>query len=421
MRASVSAGAYAVPEDPQIDWRALAPDPEWLESVADQIAAYLRQEMPELPTELDGPLRDSTLANAQQYADALRNGADLRSAEPPLMAIELVRLLVQRGVSLRSLAKIFRLGQVCFWEQWSARLRESIDDQRELAVALEESSRFQFAMAEVVVGRTLDRFADERDRWVRSSAAVRTATISELLANPAGVDIKDASLKLGYELDRWHLGFVLALPGAATGSSTVTLEHLAAELSARLGCRAPVLHHIGTRALAGWVGAWERPEAPDLGGPFGTLADSPYIALGSAEHGAVGFRRSHQQALATIRVARLIGSRPAGIMAHDDVAMLCLASSDLEAAREFVARELCGLAAKDDQTQRVASTLRVYLEEGTQARRTAARLGIHANTVGLRLRTAEDLLGRPVTFRLVETALALSLLSVVHGSEEQQA
>jgi len=108
-------------------------------------------------------------------------------------------------------------------------------------------------------------------------------------------------------------------------------------------------------------------------------------------------------------------------MAHDDVAMLCLASSDLEAAREFVERELGGLAAKDAQTQRVASTVRVYLEQGAQARRTAAALGIHANTVGLRLRAAEKLLGRPVTCRLVETALALSLLSVVHGSEEHQA
>jgi len=108
----------------------------------------------------------------------------------------------------------------------------------------------------VVVGRTLDRFADERDRWVRSSAAVRAATITELLESPSDVDIKDAGLKLRYELDRWHLGFVLALPGGGAGSSTVTLEHLAGELCARLGSRTPILHHIGTRALAGWVGSW---------------------------------------------------------------------------------------------------------------------------------------------------------------------
>jgi DNA-binding PucR family transcriptional regulator len=45
-------------------------------------------------------------------------------------------------------------------------------------------------------------------------------------------------------------------------------------------------------------------------------------------------------------------------------------------------------------------------------------LGIHANTVALRLRAAEELLERPVTSRLVETALALSLLRVVHGAHE---
>jgi len=97
--------------------------------------------------------------------------------------------------------------------------------------------------------------------------------------------------------------------------------------------------------------------------------------------------------------------------------MICLASADLEAAREFVECELRGLAAEDDQTRRVAATLRVFLEEGTQRRRTAARLGIHANTVALRLRSAEELLERPATARIPETLLALTLLRVVHDAD----
>jgi DNA-binding PucR family transcriptional regulator len=375
--------------------------------------------MPELPDDLHGAMQESTLAYQQLFVDALRNRADPRAAEPPLMAIEFVRILVQRGVSLSSTAKLYRVGQVSFWEHWSARLHELVDDQGELAAAAEESSWYQVAMAEAVIGRTLDRFSDERDRWVRSSAAVRAEVIGGLLDEPIDVDATDASRKLGYELDRWHTGFVLALPGTAAGSSTVTLEHIASQVADHIGGGTPVLYHLTTGMLAGWVGSWEEPGSKDFrGARVGTIADSPYVAIGSAAHGPTGFRRSHHQALAALRVARLMRSRPSGIVAYQDVAMICLASVDVEAAREFVETELRGLAAEDDQTRRIAATLHVFLEEGTQRRRTASRLGIHANTVALRLRSAEELLERPATARIPETLLALMLLRVVHRQEQ---
>jgi DNA-binding PucR family transcriptional regulator len=373
--------------------------------------------MPELPDGLDAAMRESTLAYEQQFLDALRNRADPHVAEPPLMAIEFVRILAQRGVSLSITSKIYRVGQISFWEHWSTRLREVIDDKGDLAVAAEESSWYQVALAGAVIGRTLDRFSEERDRWVRSSEAVRAEVIAELLDDPIHADANDASRKLGYELDRWHTGFVLALPGTGAGSSTVTLEHIAGEVADHLGGGTPVLHHLTTRTLAGWVASWDEPTNTDFrGARFGTIAESPYVAIGAAGHGPNGFRRSHQQALAALRVTRLMRSRPSGVVAYEDVAMICLASADLEAAREFVARELRSLAAGDDQTRRVAATLQVFLEEGTQRRRTAARLGIHANTVALRLRSAEELLGRPATTRIPETLLALTLLRVVNGT-----
>jgi DNA-binding PucR family transcriptional regulator len=410
-----------VPIERLTDWGPLTPDRGWLEDTADAVVSYIRHEMPELPDGLDVAMRESTLAYQQLFLDALRNRADPRVAEPPLMAIEFVRILAQRGVSLSVTSKIYRVGQLSFWEHWSARLRELIDDKGDLAVAAEESSWYQVAMAGAVIGRTLDRFSEERDRWVRSSEAVRAEVIAELLDDPIDVDANDASRKLGYELDRWHTGFVLALPHTASGSSTVTLEHVAGQVADHLGAGTPVLHHLTTRMLAGWVGSWDEPTRSDFArARFGTIADSPYVAIGSAGHGPAGFRRSHLQALAALRVARLMRSRPSGTVAYEDVAMICLASADFEAAREFVERELRGLAAKDDQTRRVAATLRVFLEEGTQRRRTAERLGIHANTVALRLRAAEELLERPATARIPETLLALTLLRVVHGAEQGQ-
>jgi DNA-binding PucR family transcriptional regulator len=406
-----------VPIERLTDWVPLIPDQRWLQDTADAVVSYIRHEMPELPDGLDVAMRESTLAYEQLFLDALRNRADPQVAEPPLMAIEFVRILAQRGVSLSITSKIYRVGQVSFWEHWNHRLREVIHDKGDLAVAADESSWYQVAMAGAVIGRTLDRFSEERDRWVRSSEAVRAEVIAELLEDPMHVDPKEASRKLGYELDRWHIGFVLALSGTGAGSSAVTLEHIAGEVADHLGGGTPVLHHLTTRMLAGWVASWDEPMDTDSRrARFGTIADSPCVAIGSAGHGPNGFRRSHQQALAALRVSRLMRSRPNGVVAYEDVAMICLASADLDAAREFVARELRGLTAEDDQTRRVAATLQVFLEEGTQRRRTAARLGIHANTVALRLRSAEELLGRPAATRIPETLLALTLLRVVNGA-----
>jgi len=78
-----------------------------------------------------------------------------------------------------------------------------------------------------------------------------------------------------------------------------------------------------------------------------------------------------------------------------------------------VAAELGTLARHDDDTLRLAATLRAYLEEQASPRRTARRLGVHENTVKNRVRAIEDLRGRPADQRVAETLLALRLADVL--------
>jgi DNA-binding PucR family transcriptional regulator len=59
---------------------------------------------------------------------------------------------------------------------------------------------------------------------------------------------------------------------------------------------------------------------------------------------------------------------------------------------------------------RLSATLRVYLEEQASPRRTAARLGVHENTVKARMRTVEELLAHPPTERPPEIRVALRLV-----------
>jgi DNA-binding PucR family transcriptional regulator len=128
-----------------------------------------------------------------------------------------------------------------------------------------------------------------------------------------------------------------------------------------------------------------------------------------------GFARSHREAMQARRVAELTG-RPAGsVVAYGDVALTALASADLDHACDFVARQLGALAAGDDDTLRLSATLRVYLEERSSPRRTAERLGVHANTVTNRIRAAQELLDEPIEGRVSELLVALRLASLVRS------
>jgi len=96
-------------------------------------------------------------------------------------------------------------------------------------------------------------------------------------------------------------------------------------------------------------------------------------------------------------------------MRYEDVSLTALASVDPELARDFVARELGPLAERDDDTARLAATLRVYLEEQASPRRTAQRLGVHENTVKNRVRSVREILGYAPEDRVAELLVALRL------------
>jgi DNA-binding PucR family transcriptional regulator len=99
------------------------------------------------------------------------------------------------------------------------------------------------------------------------------------------------------------------------------------------------------------------------------------------------------------------------------VALASLASADLDEARAFVLRELGPLATADDESSRIAATLRVYYEEGASLERAAKRLGVHKNTVNNRVRRARELLGERLDQRPVEVQVALRLAHLVRTDD----
>ncbi len=145
------------------------------------------------------------------------------------------------------------------------------------------------------------------------------------------------------------------------------------------------------------------------------------LAFGDPGDGLTGFRQTHVQATHARRVASLIGAHADPVTHYRDVAAAALASADTEHAASFVTRVLGPLAATDEDTFRVASTLAVFLQENRSRARTAKRLFVHPNTVSYRVNQAEVILGRSIDTDTLDLALALALLpalprlTLLHG------
>ena len=128
----------------------------------------------------------------------------------------------------------------------------------------------------------------------------------------------------------------------------------------------------------------------------GAAGDWPVtVALGREVDDVAGLPRSYDQARRTVEAARRLG-REGRLLRFDDLGVhrLLLQVPDPEDARTF-AREVLGRLATDDseRTLELIRTLARYFREDGSPQRTAKALSVHPNTVGYRLRRAEELSG----------------------------
>ena len=314
------------------------------------------------------------------------------------------------------LQRAYRTAQGVFSGMILTRLREATDDPDHLADAMAFFNAWIFAWIETIERQLTDAYMAEREQWVRGAAAVRAAEVRSILAG-APIDTTAVSQRLGYELDRFHVGYVVWSESVADrpgGAEALfgEMEQVAAAVAESLGARSALTVAQG-RHLACWAGRREPQHLGDLRVPRGA-GKGLSIAAGTPAHGVEGFVLSHREALLARRVANLRGDRAARTT-YPEVALEALMVDDAEAARRFSERELGPLAARDDSTLRLASTLAVFLEEGASFVRASRRLGVHTNTVTYRVRRAEELLGHPVTERQLELRVALRLARLVPG------
>jgi DNA-binding PucR family transcriptional regulator len=383
----------------------LAAQPGWMSDLASTLADAVVAELPELARgEIHAALLASSEANVRLVADMLRSGLDPAEATPPPGAVEYARELVHQGGSIDLLLRAYFVGHAAFLRVWVERVDSEIQDLAQRAAAVEQAALWTSAYVQALTRGVVERYTDERERWVRSAVAVRADVVRGLLAGDR-VDPEAASARLRYILDREHLAFVVW----AAGGDPAGLEQVAIELTRPLELGGPLLVAFGTDVVAGWVGTRTGFDG-NLGRQLRRLpAEGARVAFGAPAHGVGGFRVSHLQAQHARRVAVLRGAPPGSVTCYSDEALAALASADLEHARAFVAAELGPLAGGDAAARRLSETLRVYLEEHASPRRAAQRLGVHENTIANRVRAAAELLGGPAEVRTAERLVALRL------------
>lgn len=365
-----------------------------VDELAAEAVARIRAEAPQFAVEvpeLADALSQGAVPSILAELVALQEEARLPDRFPEIDA-EGARLAARFAVPIDAAIWIYRVGHAVQWEGWFRLVERHETDAEARRALLEAGSRFFFAYADQMAQWMAREYTAERDRMLRSTEQRRVNLVRDLLA---GREVDSDAID--YDLDLHHLGLIAWGPEAGDGMRAL----------ARLLDRRLLIVRTAGELWWGWLGGtrtlsqtgWDELERWRPGA--GTMA-----TFGTEAVGREGFRSTHEEAIATYRVAK---AKQGPITHYDDVALEVLASQEPDRARAFVARELRGIDGKDVRSQRLRQTLRAYFAADQNAAATAATLGVHEQTVAQRLRAVERRTGRRVAARRTELDVALRM------------
>lgn len=203
--------------------------------------------------------------------------------------------------------------------------------------------------------------------------------------------------ELAYELEDWHIGAI------ARGDRASSLLRQLAQAADR--CLL-LVRPDGETAWA-WFGGRRRIEIAEIARCFAPEGTSDVlVALGEPARGIEGWRLTHQQASAALRIARR-GTE--GVVQYADVGLLASIAQDHVLASSLHQLYLVPLAGGRDGGAALRETLRAYFTAGRNVSSAASGLGVSRQTVRNRLRAIEEKLGRTLESCAPEVEIALRL------------
>jgi DNA-binding PucR family transcriptional regulator len=332
-----------------------------------------------------------------------------RTAEATL---EGIREFVHRAVPLERMLQGVRIGHAATTEAFLRACAELVAPE----TAVDEVtaiSRELFSYVDDLSDTMIRTYLVEHEAWSTSAAAARADIVRSLLSDAATRDVGEASHALGYDLRRTHEA-VVVWSDSPDGNST--LQAAAIEVLRARGATATLVVPVASGRL--WAWGTVPPGGTLRTGSWETMADAlsrrhVQAAFGTPVDGVAGFRRSHREAERAERFERLrreAGRVPRYATAYADVAALALLATDLDAAGDFVQRELGGLSARSAPMEALRTTLYHYIGAERSLVDVARRLHVARGTVTYRVKRAQEVLGHDLDDRrfALHTALALA-------------
>ncbi|CAM3985908.1 PucR family transcriptional regulator [Smaragdicoccus niigatensis] len=370
----------------------------------DRVAIEAADPIVQIEPRLVDVIRASSRANFAHWAQS-NSRAPGMPVRPNLSAetVDLARDVIRYGFD-EAIMRTFHSAQPVAIKIWTDVAFELTDDPALLHELLQVVTRSVFAFVDDTVAALYELINRERSQLTDATHVARMETVS-LILEGSPISSRRASDRLRYELDRRHIAAILWSDHNEIDAGLI--EQVADAIARSSGALRPLRLLVSSSTMWVWVPTIAEP---DLAVVRAALKSSPGVrlAIGRADSGMAGFRRSHLDAVVTQRLMRRLPASTQ-LSTYDDVEVVALATQNQERAAEFVTRTLGDLATAPDELR---ETVRVYLREGSSPTHAARAMYTHRNTVLSRLDRARALLPTPLDGRGLQIALALEIAHV---------
>ncbi|MDZ7911924.1 MAG: helix-turn-helix domain-containing protein [Rhodococcus sp. (in: high G+C Gram-positive bacteria)] len=386
--------------------------PDTLDGLVARFDAAIVAEVPDVSAdrELQRDLDDST--RSQGRALLIWLTGDSAEVDPPRAAHDLARTIARRGLHLRVLMQIYRVGQKTLLmfaaETASERISDPTLEPKVLIRLLERANHWLNVSLEILT----DTYSEERERGLSGAFARHAETVQAIIRGEI-VDTLAASNQLNYQLIRHNIALVLRFENASSDHSedvVGVLDSVARAVAATIGVRQLLTLPSGSHGLWAWLSVDVVPDltAMDIG------ADIPAgvsVTIGNPGKGIRGFRQSHTEAVSAQSISDCRASATR-LTFYADVEIVHLLDGHPEAAKALVSRELRGLDGTDAAAAQLRRTLRTYLSVNCSPDAAARAIGVHKNTVRYRIQRAEEMVGHPIGPNQLKLELALEYADI---------
>ena len=386
-----------------------------LSTIAAEMYEFLAARIPaaSADAEIAGLTLASCSANIEAILSMIRLGIPASATEAPVAALEHARRMAARPGGVDDTLRFYRLGHAYFWSRWSAALVEAVVDRDQLVDAMRETAAFVFDYIDSISARVAAEHIAERERRQRRAAIVRADVVRTILSG-GSIELREAERALGYSLGGTHLAYI-----CWTSGDPSVLEPASAAVGNALTPGRSLIVEDGAQALGGWVTVPVRDAvatdelARRVRALLDVLGAPVHVVLGRPRRGIEGFRASRLQADRARRVVSLADRPAPSCTAFAEVELVDLMSTDIAAARAFVAFQLGPLAGSSPAALRARQAMLITTAPGGGVAAASRLLDLHRNTVLQRLRRGEELRGRPASEDARELHAALLLASVL--------